>query len=87
MQGYVEADMVDQILSQEDQRLEELVSSMQGGEQNRDPDEPQANFNYGSDEEYFDQLFMEVLSQTKTSQCRAGEGSSKQDQEMDESMG
>lgn len=58
---------MDQLLSQEDQSIEDLVSSMQRAERDRDTDyQHHAQSDYGSDEDEYDLLFREVLSKNET---------------------
>ena len=71
-----EVEMVDQILSQEHQEFEALVSSMQD---NEDQEHHQTTSDYGSDEEEYDQL---ALRETSTV-----DDPSEEDQEMDTSIG
>ena len=89
MFGFAEVEMVDQILSQEDQEFEALVLSMHGSA-DQEHHQQKTNLDYGSDEEEYDRLFMEVIS----TQGSAERGTSmvchdapKQDQEMDVSVG
>ncbi len=85
--------MVDQFLSHEDQGMEELVSSRQHAEDDREErNHDHAKSDYGSDEEEYDQLFMEVFMEKEIVVGRVGaaaEAGSKQDQdhEMDISLG
>lgn len=82
--------MVDRILSQEDQEFEALVSSMQDNADQEDHHQKKPTSNYGSDEEEYDQLFMEVMSRqgsAERSTDTAGDGAPEQDQEMDISLG
>ena len=57
-----ELDFLDQILLQEDQELEAIVSSMEDDTQQEDYQMYQMS-NYGSDDEEYDKLFMEVMSE------------------------
>ena len=80
--------MVDQILSQDDQEFEALVLSMQGGADQKH--QRKSNLDYGSDEEEYDRLFMEVISRQGSAErvtSMVGHDPSKQDQEMDVSVG
>ncbi|CAF9914175.1 hypothetical protein IMSHALPRED_001839 [Imshaugia aleurites] len=85
-----EVEMVDQILSQEYQEFEALISSMQDSADQGDHHQQSTTSDYGSDEEEYDRLFMEVMS----SQGSAGRRSDtvedrrvEQDHEMDISLG
>ncbi len=84
-----EVKMVDQILTQEDREFEALVSSMQNNaDQEQDQDTTVSD--YGSDEEEYDQLFMEVVSKQGSAERNSstiGDDAPKQDQEMDISVG
>ena len=87
MPGLAEVEMVDQILSQEDQEFEALVLLMQGGDQDH---QQKTNLDYGSDEEEYDRLFMEVISRQGSAErgtSMVGHDAPKQDQEMDVSVG
>ena len=82
--------MVDQILSQEIQEFEALVSSMQDNADQETHHEQKTMSDYGSDEEEYDHLFMEVLSRpsaVEKSIDTSREGALEQDQEMDISLG
>lgn len=82
--------MVDQILSQEIQEFEALVSSMHDNADQEDHHQQKTMSDYGSDEEEYDQLFMEVMSRPVTverSINEMGDGALEQDQEMDISLG
>ena len=81
-----EVEMVDQILSQEHQEFEALVSSMQD---NADQEHHQTTSDYGSDEEEYDQLFMNVLSRQELAlrETSTVDDPSEEDQEMDTSIG
>ncbi|KAL2042194.1 hypothetical protein N7G274_004682 [Stereocaulon virgatum] len=57
-----ELDFLDEILSQEDQELEAIVSSMEDDPRQEDYQSYQMS-NYGSDDEEYDKLFMEVMSE------------------------
>ena len=55
--------MVDEILSQEDQEIEELVSWMQHAEGHKNEEPAQHPISdYGSDDEEYDKLFMDVVT-------------------------
>lgn len=84
--------MVDQIIFQEDQSIEDLVSSMQHAEDDGGQDDQHhATSDYGSDEEEYEQLFMDVLSTTETVEGYVGEAAKwwerGQGHEMDVSSG
>lgn len=82
--------MVDRILSQETQEFEALVSSMQDNADQKDHHQQKTISEYGSDEEEYDQLFMEVMSRqglAERSTDAVGDGAPEQDQEMDISLG
>lgn len=82
--------MVDQILSQEIEEFETLVSSMQDNADRENHHEQKKMSDYGSDEEEYDHLFMEVISRPATvekSMDRLGYGALEHDQEMDISLG
>lgn len=86
---FAEVEMVDQILSQEDQEFEALVSSMQDNV-NQDLHPPTTVSDYGSDEEEYDELFMEVMWRQRSAErtsTTVGDDTSEQDQEMDISLG
>lgn len=94
---YSEIDSVDRLLSQEDQSIEELVSLMEHTERDgEDEYQRHAQDDYGSDEDDYDLLFREVLSQdetvdggaryTHTYTAEATPGRN-QDHEMDVSVG
>ena len=89
MFSLAEVEMVDRILSQEDQEVEALVLSMQATA-DQENFQQKTNCDHNSDEEEYDRLFMEVTSR----QGSAGRGTRmveevapKQDQEMDVSVG
>lgn len=64
---YSDFDSVDQLLSQEDQSIEELVSLMEHTERAGEDDyQRHARTDYGSDEDEYDLLFREVLSKNET---------------------
>ena len=89
MSGLAEVEMVDQFLSQEDQEFEALVLLMQGGA-DQEHHQQKTNLDYGSDEEEYDRLFMEVISRQGSAERGAsmvGHDAPKQDQEMDVSVG
>ena len=89
MSGLAEVEMVDQILSQEDQEFEALVLSMhESGD--REHNQQKTNLDYGSDEEEYDRLFMEVISRQGSAErdtSMVGHDAPKQDLEMDVSVG
>jgi len=79
-----EIEMVDQILSQEDQEFEALISLMQSEEHN----EERNTSTYSSDDEEYDQLFMDVMSKEEVAEGDAKEaGKTDTDEVMDISMG
>lgn len=84
--------MVDQIILQEDRGIEELVSLMQhANDYHEERHHDHANSDHGSDEDEYDQLFMEVLSENGMvvgPGGEAAEASSEQNQhhEMDISL-
>ncbi|CAD6584413.1 MAG: hypothetical protein ASARMPRED_001755 [Alectoria sarmentosa] len=85
-----EVEMADQILSHENQEFEALVSSMQVNADQGDHHQQKTMSDYGSDEEEYDRLFMEVISRqgsAKRSTETAGDSAPERDQEMDFSMG
>ena len=91
---YAKVDMVDRILSQEDEEFQALISSM--NETNEKVDHRQAeaheqtSLDYGSDEEEYDRLFMDVMShpqQASGSLTVLEDSKSTQTQDMDISMG
>lgn len=63
---FADAAMVDQILSQEEEELQALISSM--NETNQEIDDLETGVHertisdYGSDEEEYDRLFMDIVS-------------------------
>ena len=76
--------MVDQILSQEDQAFEALISLMQSEEHN----EERNTSAYGSDDEEYDQLFMDVMSKEKVAEGDAKDaGKTDTDEVLDILMG
>ncbi len=80
--------MVDRILSQEDQEIEELVSLMQHAENADNLNQSQRLMSdYGSDEEEYDQLFIEVMSKVEGHIEGAADAASGQDHQMDMSSG
>lgn len=82
--------MADQILSHENQELEALVSSMQVNADQEDHHQQKTMSDYGSDEEEYDRLFMEVISRqgsAKRSTETVGDSAPERDQEMDFSLG
>lgn len=85
-----EVEMVDQILSQENQEFEALLSSIQDDTDQEDHHRQTIKSDYGSDEEEYDQLFMEVMSRqgsTERNTDTVGYGPPEQDQDMDISLG
>ena len=85
-----EVKMVDLILSQDNQEFEALVSSMQDHAGEEDQHQQETLSDYGSDEEEYDQLFMEIMSRQGSAEERTdinGEGVAEQDQDMDLSLG
>lgn len=66
---WAEIEMVDQILSQEDQEFEALISLLQRNEHGQD----QTNSAYGSDDDEYDQLFMDVMSKEEVAEGSAKE--------------
>ncbi|KAL9073196.1 MAG: hypothetical protein Q9161_003028 [Pseudevernia consocians] len=85
-----EVEMVDRILSQETQEFEALVSSMQNTANQADHRQQKTISEYGSDEEEYDELFMEVMSRqglAERSTDAVGHGAPEQDQGMDISLG
>ena len=69
-----ELEFVDHILSQEDQELEAIFSSMED-ERQQDDYQTYPTSNYGSDDEEYDELFEEVMSgQEGTENNTAGGG-------------
>ena len=84
-----EVEMVDRILSQENQEFEALVSSMQDNSDQEYHQQTTAS-DYGSDEEEYDQLLMEVISRqgsAEPSTSTLRDHAPEQDQEMDISVG
>ena len=85
-----EVEMVDQILSRENQEFEALVSSMQDHAEEEDQSQPDILSHYGSDEDEYDQLYIEVMSKQRSTEegtGPGGESATKQDQDMEMSMG
>lgn len=87
--------MVDQIASLEDQEFQALISLMNEANEKENVDHREAEtneqtiFEYGSDEEEYDRLFMDVMSQSQQageSQTRPQDNRSTQTQDMDISM-
>jgi hypothetical protein len=82
--------MIDQIISQEDQCIEDLVSYLQHDEDSHEErHNDHAKSDYGSDEDEYDQLFMALLSEKEMGFCPVGEmakPSSEQDQDHDVDM-
>ena len=76
--------MVDRIFSQEDREIEELVSLMQHTEKGERTNQlANLTSDYGSDEEEYDQLFMEVMSKIDGNTDGTAYTALEQDQEMD----
>ena len=85
-----EVEMVDQIVLQENQEFEALVSSMQDHAEEEDQSQQDTLSHYGSDEDEYDQLFIEVMSRQRSTEEGAdagGKSATEQDQDMDMSMG
>ncbi|KAM0803276.1 hypothetical protein BDR22DRAFT_61496 [Usnea florida] len=85
-----EVEMVDQILLQENREFEALVASMQDHAEEEDQSQQDTFSHYGSDEDEYDQLFIEVMSRQRSTEEGAdagGESATEQDQDMDMSMG
>ena len=85
-----EVEMVDQILLRENQEFEALVSSMQDHAEEEDQNQQDTLSHYGSDEDEYDQLFIEVMSRQRSTEegtDLGGESAAEQDQDMDISMG
>ena len=83
----LDTDIVEQVLSQEDQELQALVSLM---EDQDDRSLPQASPSgeYGSDDDDYDNIFMEALSGLDAhTQEDVTKFQTEQDQEMDMSKG
>ncbi len=84
--------MVDQIFSQEDRGIEELVSLLQHAKDNHEEElHDPAKSGYGSDEDEYDQLFMEVLLEKEMVVGPLGEAAAanpepNQDHDMDMSL-
>ena len=79
-------EMVDQILSQENQEFEALVSSMQDNADQENHHQQNTMSDYGSDEEEYDRIFIEVMSRQGSAERRndtVEEGGPDQDYEMD----
>lgn len=82
--------MVDQILSQEDQEFEALVSSMRDNADQEDCSTQKTICDYGTDEEEYDRLFIEVMSRQGLAQGgidAVGDGAAEQEHKMDMSSG
>lgn len=78
--------MIDQILSQEDQGLDALVSSVENGGHHQDQDDRASDY----EQELSDELFLEVMSEQEVAEGqKAGAGShvSPQNLEMHMSPG
>ena len=85
-----EVEMVDQILLRENQEFEALVSSMQDHAEEEDQNQQDTLSHYGSDEDEYDQLFIEVMSRQRSTEegtDLGGESAKEQDQDMDMTMG
>ena len=81
--------MVDRILSQENQEFEALVSSMQETV-DREQHQGTTISDYGSDEEEYDRLFMEVISKQGSAEREIiafADDAPEQDHDMDISVG
>ena len=84
----VEVDMVDEIFSQEDQEVEELVSWMQRAEGNENGElARQSMSDYGSDDEEYDRLFTDVMTEVHEQKANDAETDSGQALDMDMSLG
>lgn len=78
---------MDEVLSQEEQELEALVSLMEADNLIA-KDQDNATAGYGSEEEDYDRLFMEVLEQPERMQAtNTTRAPPNNDGEMDISMG
>ena len=78
---------MEEVLSQEEQELEALVSLMEADDQTA-KDRDGASAGYGSEEEDYDRLFMEVLEQPEGMQpTNTSRATPDNDGEMDISMG
>ena len=80
-----ETEMVDQILSQEEQTFDALLSLIRG---QQGEEKENTGSDYGSDDDDYDQLFMEVMCKERTTegQAEGGESSAiEYDAEMDTS--
>lgn len=85
----IEVDVVDQFLSQENEEFEALVSSIQD-RNNRADKEDNSQLNYGSDDEEYDALFIQIAPEGVLFEAHAGDASRlpiEQGQEMDVSTG
>ena len=85
-----EVEMVDQIFLRENQEFEALVSSMQDHAEEEDQSQQDTLSHYGSDEDEYDQLFIEVMSRQRSTEKGTdpgGESATEQDQDMDMSTG
>ena len=83
-----ETEMVDQILSDENREIEELISSLQHTENQEDIVQPQYPMSdYGSDDDEYDQLFMEVVLKEDSHAETPGVVGSDYGHEMDMSFG
>lgn len=78
-----EVEMIDQILSQEDQEFEALISLLQ----NEHCDQNHTASAYGSDDEEYEQLFKDVMSKEEVCEGDAKEAAkTNTDEIMDTSM-
>lgn len=85
-----EVEMVDLFLSHENQEFEALVSSMQDGADQEHHHQQTTMSDFGSDEEEYDQLFMEIMSRQGSAERRTDmidENTPAQDHDMDVSLG
>lgn len=85
-----EVEMVDQILLRENQEFEALVSSMQDHAEEEVQNQQDTLSHYGSDEDEYDQLFVEVMSRQRSTEegtDPGGESATEQDHDMDMTMG
>lgn len=84
-----EAEIVEQVILQEDQEFEALVSLLQESNQAVEDRENVAT-DYGSDEEDYDRLFIEVMTKegiTRSDPEGSQEKAPNRDQDMDMSLG
>lgn len=78
---------MEQVLSQEDQELQALVSLMEGQDEQARP-QSESHTEYGSDDDEFDDIFMEALNGFDAQvQDDATKHQTEQAQEMDMSNG